>query len=396
MSKSSVLKPAVIVDDRDGDVKYLGNHWKQSTTKSTFDHTLSSLDASDVPGGPALSDCLNASSVIASDIALYGTLSGDLKLQYIADSGNQSTVSLSLPKNSTGPVTGVELLRLNASSSLTRRSLAVFPVSGTLNVDYLTYTATSDTNITNRDIILDDRDPRLKYTGAWEKGTAQMPTGVGYGGTMSSTNQTESLVTVQFIGSFIRVYGILNQVEGELIVAVTLDDTTNYIPIYDDTQPVDSSSWTFNAPFWDLRMAAGPHTLSIGVASATKSQVLRLDSVVYTSSVDNIAITGGGDTTVTTWTTSSDKGGTIGTAVGVVVGLFFGCMLFVIVYKQWRRARAVQNASASQSAPQMAAATPSIPARTRDAPERVPAYDPEAGLNNPPPPYTPKPGEEER
>ncbi|KAF4618918.1 hypothetical protein D9613_009820 [Agrocybe pediades] len=388
MSKSSVLKPAVIVDDRDGYVKYLGNHWKQSTAKSTFDHTLSSLDASDVSEGPTLSDCLNASSVIASDIALYGTLSGDLKLQYIADSGNQSTVSLSLPKNSTGPVTGVELLRLNASSSLTRRSLAVFPATGTLNVDYLTYTATSDTNITNRDIILDDRDPRLKYTGAWEKGTAQMPTGAGYGGTMSSTNQTESLMTVQFIGSSIRVYGILNQVEGELIVAVTLDDTTNYIPIYDDTQPVDSSSWTFNAPFWDLRMAAGPHTLSI--------EVLRLDSVVYTSSVDNIAITGGGDTT---WTTSSDKGGTIGTAVGVVVGLFFGCMLFVIVYKQWRRARAVQNASASQSAPQMAAATaatPSIPARTRGAPERVPAYDPEAGLNNPPPPYTPKPGEEER
>ncbi|KAF9550603.1 hypothetical protein CPC08DRAFT_715244 [Agrocybe pediades] len=127
------------------------------------------------------------------------------------DNGTLSSALVVPPENAGASLAGHELLRLNASShdSLhTRSGLAVCPTKGRLNVDYLTYTPTSDTPINGRDIIVDDRYEGVRYAGSWEKRSARLVMGTGYGGTMMSTNRKGDATRFEFFGVFISSHSL--------------------------------------------------------------------------------------------------------------------------------------------------------------------------------------------
>jgi len=75
------------------------------------------------------------------------------------------------------------------------------------------------------------------------------------------------------IGSSVSVYGILQNVEGELIVDFSVDGKfADRVTVFNGSQTIDPSLWTFNAPLWQLSVASGDHTLHCEVYSATGSQ----------------------------------------------------------------------------------------------------------------------------
>ncbi|KAF4618291.1 hypothetical protein D9613_011647 [Agrocybe pediades] len=432
MSESMVLRPAVIVDDRDEYITYAGRHWKQAESASALKQTLTVLDSEDLSAAAAnqqtaLRNCLNVSAVQgASDVTLYGVLEGELEMRYSpGDNGTLSSALVVPPENAGASLAGHELLRLNASSrdSLHTGGLAVCPKKGKLNVDYLTYTPTSDTPINGRDIIVDDRYEGVRYAGSWEKRSARLVMGTGYDGTMTSTNRKGDAMRFEFFGSSVAVYGILNQVEGELVVDFAVDGRMgDRVVLFDGSQEVGNASrWTFNKPLWEVEeMAPGHHALYVELRSVSGSQVLNLDSIIYTSSVDSISQTLPGSTDP--WarppsssfeSTASSKAATMGTIVGVLLGLLFGCLFCAVLYRRCSSfpvqtppppapsslsalmANGNGDASANRYSGTRGMRSGLEMAEVDRYRHGLPEYDPEAGIANPPPPYRPKEEEEE-
>jgi len=81
--------------------------------------------------------------------------------------------------------------------------LTIIPISGVLNIDFVTYIPTGQTPVNGRDVLVDDRHPLLQYSGHWVQMDGNLPSGVGYQNTVSSSNRTTASVSYFFYGEFV-------------------------------------------------------------------------------------------------------------------------------------------------------------------------------------------------
>ena len=79
----------------------------------------------------------------------------------------------------------------------------IFPSSGQLTIDYITYTPNTDTPLSGVHLILDDNDPILEYsTGQqqWNHTTGDFQAGRPYNGTMTGASVINSTMQLTFEG----------------------------------------------------------------------------------------------------------------------------------------------------------------------------------------------------
>jgi hypothetical protein len=81
-------------------------------------------------------------------------------------------------------------------------TIQLFPSSGLFTLDYITVTPNMYSILTGRDLILDDTDPALLYSGNWSNSTGDFGVGVPFKGTMTGTETKGSSMKFNFIGAY--------------------------------------------------------------------------------------------------------------------------------------------------------------------------------------------------
>ena len=179
------------------------------------------------------------------------------------------------------PQSGVRLWGLEGIVPLRgsdRHTVEITPVSGRFVVDYILINPSTrySGSFSGENMILDDQDSMLKYTGEWTKSSGDPSwTTVPFGGTCTGTKNQNATLSLLFEGSSISVYGLLNQQAGTLSASFSVDGgniTQNYRP-FDGSQTVSPSSWKFNERFFHQDLSPGQHTLLIKVDEISGNQV---------------------------------------------------------------------------------------------------------------------------
>ncbi|KDQ27234.1 hypothetical protein PLEOSDRAFT_1022221, partial [Pleurotus ostreatus PC15] len=163
--------------------------------------------------------------------------------------------------------------------------------------DYAVISAGQSTPLRGRSILVDDSDAAMNYTGAWSEQSDQMfATGDGlqqipHGKSVRRSTKAGDYVLLQFTGSSISVYGIVQwQNPGRISTAYTLDGSaspqTTTISSDGQRNPYTDQP---NYLFYHADLAPGNHTLVITVTEITDQQSFLLDYILYTAAFDSLA-----------------------------------------------------------------------------------------------------------
>ncbi|KAL4256203.1 Transmembrane protein, partial [Pleurotus pulmonarius] len=219
--------------------------------------------------------------------------------------------------------------------------------------DYAVISAGQSTPLQGRRILVDDSDAAMNYTGTWSVESDQMfATGDGlqqipHGRSVHRSTKAGDYVLLQFTGSSISVYGIVQwQNTGRISTAYTLDGSasphTTTISSDGQRNPYTDQP---NYLFFHADLAPGNHTLVVTVTEITDRQSLLLDYVLYTAAFDSLAAMPAltpGD--IHPWTPprvvrakkAFPTGAIVGAAVGAAVLL---ALVVFLVYRTTRRRR---------------------------------------------------------
>ncbi|KAF4600219.1 hypothetical protein EYR40_007331 [Pleurotus pulmonarius] len=249
--------------------------------------------------------------------------------------------------------------------------------------DYAVISAGQSTPLQGCSILVDDSDAAMNYTGTWSVEADQMfATGDGlqqipHGRSVHRSTKAGDYVLLQFTGSSISVYGIVQwQNPGRISTAYTLDGSASpqITTISSDGQRTPYTDQP-NYLFFHADLAPGNHTLVVTLTEITDRQSFLLDYILYTAAFDSLAampqLTPGD---IHPWTPprvvrakkAFPTGAIVGAAVGAVVLL---ALVVVLVYRTTRRRR---------------------PKSSGDRPEIDPLPEPVVRLSEPPS-YTPTP-----
>ncbi|KAF8878261.1 hypothetical protein CPB84DRAFT_1751930 [Gymnopilus junonius] len=209
---------------------------------------------------------------------------------------------------------------LTISTSLATTDIGIF-------IDYFLYTPSSQTNLSNLNLFIDDRDPSLQYAGNWRFDTADSD----FRHTSRAADDTSlANVTIPFTGDGIQFYGLINNGSvGDMLLAEFVLDgtsTTTYAP------PAQTSDITYNNKLYDSgTLPQKSHKL---VVTPKNGHLVWLDYVLVhqavttqathtSSSSTSIATSAGASTTGPTMvpvTTFNHRSVNVGAIVGGVIG----------------------------------------------------------------------------
>ncbi|KAF7427775.1 hypothetical protein PC9H_006990 [Pleurotus ostreatus] len=219
--------------------------------------------------------------------------------------------------------------------------------------DYAVISAGQSTPLRGCSILVDDSDAAMNYTGAWSEQSDQMfATGDGlqqipHGKSVHRSTKAGDYVLLQFTGSSISVYGIVQwQNPGRISTAYTLDGSaspqTTTISSDGQRNPYTDQP---NYLFYHADLAPGNHTLVITVTEITDQQSFLLDYILYTAAFDSLAAMPAlTPSDIHPWTPPRivrakkpfPKGAIAGAAVGAAVLL---ALVVFLVYRMGRRRR---------------------------------------------------------
>lgn len=195
---------------------------------------------------------------------------------------------------------GVKLWSLTGLDK-TYHTIKMLPSAGQFSFDYMAFTPTIYTSFTGQQVIVDDADELLKYSGnnAWSKLTNQVTeSGMPYSMTLTTSSTKGSSVQFGFTGesipnrnpiifiyyfkmrgSTIGVYGALNQQSGTLSVEFSVDGATPTVfTPFNGSQSVDPSAWTINHRLFYQDLVPGVHSVEVVVSDVSGSQVWHFSS----------------------------------------------------------------------------------------------------------------------
>ncbi|KAG6826769.1 hypothetical protein H0H92_014524 [Tricholoma furcatifolium] len=185
-------------------------------------------------------------------------------------------------------------------------TISITHIAGT-SIDMMMITAGPNTPLSGQQLIVDDNDEAIVYSGSW-----------------SSSSDTYTQSDMPHTGTSISVYSLVNyQLLGSVGVTYTLD-SIQYFEVYAVTtstsQYQSGVEKRDNQLLWSSdTLSAGDHTLSIQVESSTNGVPLVLDYLVYTpsfatlSSKPGIGPAAASTSAVATSNTVSPKSETTGT-----------------------------------------------------------------------------------
>jgi len=189
--------------------------------------------------------------------------------------------------------------------------------------DYLTVTAGPSTSLNGQDIVVDDQDSAMTFSGNWRTSPPVDlqfdPSTSLYQNTTHWTSSVGDTVRFQFLGSSISVYGILANISslGNITASYSIDGNVT-------TRSLGKGTFEF-LPMIELfraDVASGNHTLVMNVTDIAPSQSLGVDFITYdsawTTNPAAAAATGANKPTMNSGTPNWAP--RVGLIVGVVAG----------------------------------------------------------------------------
>ncbi|KDR79533.1 hypothetical protein GALMADRAFT_1244154 [Galerina marginata CBS 339.88] len=317
---------SVLLDDSKVlDIIYSGTQWThQTNVDSLFNRTLT-VCATNTRTTPAPSFSF---LFYGTDISIYAPGKNGVAFNYTIDGTTiRPGIINSFPNVKSQ--TSVNIWNLQGLDSAVYHSLKVFPTAGQFAIDYLTYTPNQNTGsfgLVGLDLIVDDADGPIQYSGSWTNSTSSnVPAGIPYKGTLTGTKTNGSSMNFAFTGSTISVYGLLNQGDGKLSASFSVDGgaPTAFAP-FNGTQTIDASLWT-PSQFFHQDLVPGSHSLHVELGEATGSQMLWIDSVIFE------ATTGSSTNTSTSNSTHSKF------PLGAIGGIVAGLLVLLVLGRVFRR-----------------------------------------------------------
>ena len=161
-------------------------------------------------------------------------------------------------------------------------TLHLAPKEGLIKVDYILFQPSDKTSLANEDLIFDDANPSFNYTGIWSRfGSDDDPMDLPelpFNGTLMSTTQPGSTVSVPFTGSSISIYGAFNQSSSGVVSAeFRLDEGP--LMLVNRTTSNQEEGWSLHEKYFEVDVIEKPqdeHVLHITVKDASASQVRSL------------------------------------------------------------------------------------------------------------------------
>ncbi|GLB44425.1 hypothetical protein LshimejAT787_1700520 [Lyophyllum shimeji] len=178
-------------------------------------------------------------------------------------------------------------------------TVAITHIAGTA-LDYMVVAAGPDTHLSGQQVIVDDDDREITYSGSWSRETGRMSStqsrvGVQpYGNATHRSSTPGSSATFQFTGTAVEVYSIFDFSRlGNLGLTFTVDSTSiqeSYSITPSTSEVVSGVSRRENyLLFSSPSLAPGDHTLKVELTSNTNQVALVLDYIVYKASLDTLA-----------------------------------------------------------------------------------------------------------
>ncbi|KAJ2934176.1 hypothetical protein H1R20_g2956, partial [Candolleomyces eurysporus] len=303
---------AIIVDDSKllAGSNLVGAQWEsQTTAPNAFNGTIS-LCRTGTGGAGAAPPSLSY-SFDGTGFSLYGRPTEDLSLTYSIDGSSPAPVTLH-----------------------TEDSIDIIENARALYLDFITYVPYNISSHVGEDVVVDDQDSTIAYTGTWRPSFgSSTPVGDPYNGTWSQTRTAGSSFKADFTGSSVSVYGSLRPMSGRLTATYAVDNgTPQSIVHYDGTQtttPEGSVSWGMNRVFYKGDLTPGPHTITVTVSEVTETQEYFFDYITYKASPQAwVAPT---DTPNTPGSTSTSRKMSKGAKAGAIVGSIVGFLLLLLL-----------------------------------------------------------------
>ncbi|KIM37208.1 hypothetical protein M413DRAFT_448702 [Hebeloma cylindrosporum] len=343
---------SILLDDTSPWIlSYYGTQWVHdsglASALGVFNNTLSicHTEIQNTTSPPKLSI-----DFYGSEINLYGPVTGNIAMNYTIDGTSVRPAVLSSDAAS-GKRGIVNIWNVQGLSETVYHTMELFPSNGLFTLDYITIAPTKYSVFTGFNLIIDDADPALHYSGNWTHSAGEdfALGSVLYERTMTGTNMTGSTLRFDFIGSSVTVYGLLNQQAGKLTAAFSVDGKpppTKFTP-FDGSQTVNTSSWLLSQRFFHQDLVPGNHSLLVTLDEITDSQTLWIDSIVFEgTSSTTIGQPSNAGTGGTNAPTNNFPNGAI---VGLVIAFLF--ILFTFAYLKERVKRYLGLGKTSNAIP---------------------------------------------
>ncbi|KAF5334213.1 hypothetical protein D9611_014326 [Ephemerocybe angulata] len=314
------MSPSILLDDADLTL-LIGAQWERSTNASSAHNRSTTTCAAQLNGkgikytkNPRLT--INLPSLNA--VTFVGTGTNDLRVNYSfkSDDSDLRQADLSPQKDLVGK-TGVELWTINNAES---SRLAVYPDFGNFTLDYVLITPDKSEGFSGNVMMMDDRDTAIKYDSQWTPNEKQqLPRAVPMKGSLTKAVNTGAKFDVQFTGSNIAVYGVLNSAAGKLSSSYAIDKgSPTTMTHFDGTQTVNKDEWKAGQMLFKQNVSPGTHTLTMTLNEVTGNQSFYLDYITFL---------GIEQTQLNATTAAAKKPSTIGGIVGgaIAILILLGC-----------------------------------------------------------------------
>ncbi|TFK73038.1 hypothetical protein BDN72DRAFT_894278 [Pluteus cervinus] len=165
--------------------------------------------------------------------------------------------------------------------------LMAMTFTGQTGFDFITVAAGQETPLEGKNLIVDDSDSLLEYSGSWTPGSPR--TSSSYLNTTRVSETQGDSVAFPFIGTYVAVYArIDSRRRGSITSAFSIDGSAphQYSTNVDGSASIGSvNTLIFSAD----NLPAANHVLNINVTGITGSQSLDLDYLIYRAAFPSLA-----------------------------------------------------------------------------------------------------------
>lgn len=237
-----------------------------------------------------------------------------------------------------------------------KHTLELSAISRGVALDYAVIKPSPTQSVRGQTLIVDDRDPLMKFTGSWKDVSSRYSVHehraiVPYGGGTHVSSQVGDVLRFPFTGSTIRVYGFYDQTtSGGFTLSFGLDGAREEI-VY---QQNVSASYAIQPHylFYEKAMPSGDHILTLNITNIAGAQRVIIDAIHYIAAFDTldnmpqIRVPDGPSSTSEATALSAKNGEGNHPATRVIVGAVIGgvsCILLVVlgilVWRSTKRSR---------------------------------------------------------
>ncbi|KAG6904763.1 hypothetical protein DXG01_007327 [Tephrocybe rancida] len=219
-------------------------------------------------------------------------------------------------------------------------------------LDYILVSAGDITPLSGQQLLVDDGDPAISYSGNWFHNTSVVfidtrPDQVFVGNSSRQTSSLGASATFEFTGTSVSIFGISNSGTDSISVNFTLDDGTPSTHVFSVVSPPNTNLRWFDSS----SLAPGDHTLRLEIVAVHSGDCLfTLDYITYSPSFENLATKFATSSIIISPPTSTTTFGNTGTTIGtgtptesvpaavrkshttdVLIGAIIGSLMFLIL-----------------------------------------------------------------